>query len=117
MENKPQITFDEFLAIEAKLEIKIGRITAIERVPKSKKLLKLTVDFRYDSTETKTVVTNIGDKFNPEELLGVKMPFITNLVPTTIMGITSEAMRVVGQSYGENVIFEIQDYSIGTRLL
>ena len=57
MENKPQITFDEFLAIEAKLEIKIGRITAIERVPKSKKLLKLTVDFRYDSTETKTVVT------------------------------------------------------------
>lgn len=114
---KPQITFDEFLEIESKLEITIGRIEAVERVPKSKKLLKLNVSFRYDDTETKTIVTNIGDKFSPEELLGLKMPFITNLAPTTIMGITSEAMIMVGQSYSEHIGMEVKDFSIGTKLI
>lgn len=114
---KPQITFDEFLDIQSKLEITIGRIESVERIPKSKKLLKLSVSFRYDDTETKTVVTNIGDKFTPEELLGLKMPFITNLAPSTIMGVNSEAMIMVGESYSEDIGLEVKDYSIGTKLL
>lgn len=114
---KPQITFDEFLEIERKLEITIGHIEAVELVPKSKRLLKLTVNFRFDDTDTRTIVTNIGDKFSPEELLGLKMPFITNLAPTTIMGITSEAMIIVGQSYSEEIGMEVKDFSIGTKLI
>lgn len=115
MENKPQITFDEFLAIEAKLEIKVGRIISVEPIPKSKKLLKLTVQFRYDDTETKTALTNLGDTLDPKEFLGVKMPFITNLAPVTMMGVVSEAMIMVGKPYIGGL--ELSDYSVGSKLL
>jgi len=116
---KEQIEFEEFLAIEKKLEIMIGLIEAVERVPKSKKLLKLSVmfgpEFGTNGCITRTAVTNIGDKVEPEILLGKKVPFITNLKPVTMMGIVSEAMIVVGTSpTGE---LEFERYSAGSKLL
>lgn len=86
---KEEITYEEFLAIQAKLEIKIGEIMAADRVPKSYGL-KLYVDFGGD--DTRTVFSNIGKTNEPEDLVGLKMPFITNLAPSVIKGVNSQAM-------------------------
>ena len=112
---KEKIEFTEFLEIEKKLEIRIGLITSVERVEKSKKLLKLVVQFHPDNGDTRTVVTNLGGQLEPSTLLGRQLPFITNLKPATMMGIVSEAMIVVGESFVGEI--ELGNYSIGTKLL
>jgi len=114
---KNQIEFAEFLEIEKKLEIKIGKVTAVEDVPKSNKLIKLTVDF---GSETRTVVTNIKPLLNPSDetvaanlrtslgmamsIVDKKFAFITNLKPVTMMGIESTAMIMPGEIESGNVV-------------
>jgi methionyl-tRNA synthetase len=110
---KQKIDFKEFLEIEKKLEIRVGYIITAERIPKSDKLLKLNVSFA--DGDSKTVVTNIGNKIEPEELFGISCPFIMNLTPSKMMGIISEAMIVVGETTNGKI--EIRNYSIGTKLL
>src|ERR1035437_7314449 len=88
---KEEITFDQFLEIEKKLDIRIGTIITVERIPKSNKLLKLRVSF---GDGLRTIVTNIGDRFTDPEitLKDVQMPFILNLKPVSMMGVISEGM-------------------------
>jgi len=114
---KEQITFDQFLEIESKLEIRIGQIIDAERIPKSKKLLKLMVIFGGNKEDQKTVVTNLGDKFEPQAMIGIWAPFIMNLVPSTPMGVESQAMIVVGTDMDNNIILDMKNYSIGTKLI
>lgn len=81
------ISIDEF----KKVEIKAGKILSVEILPESEKLLKLTVDFGEE--RPRTVVSGIRKYFSdPEDLVGVISPFVTNLEPRPIMGLTSEAM-------------------------
>lgn len=120
MKTKNKISFNDFLEIESKLDIRIGQIVAVERVPKSKKLLKLSVIFGVEEEEEKTVVTNIGDRYDdPDDLLGLTLPFIVNLEPSSIMGITSEAMLIAGTSYDdpEKLQIGLFNIGIGTKLL
>lgn len=97
---KELIEFKDFLEIESKLEIKVGKIANVEDVPKSDKLLKLTVDF---GDEQRVVVTNIKPllKIDTElinsRLSGLMFLFVTNLKPTKIMGIESTAMIMPGE--------------------
>lgn len=136
---KDLIEFSEFLEIEKKIEIKVGQIINVEDVPKSNKLIKLTVDF---GNETRIVVTNIKPLLNLKEdkddkiganlrltlgiavsmddkghhsLLNKKLAFITNLKPVTMMGIESTAMIVPGEIEKGNVI--TMQGKIGTTLL
>jgi methionyl-tRNA synthetase len=133
---KELIEFSEFLEIQNKLEIKVGQIINVEDVPKSNKLIKLTVDF---GNETRIVVTNIKPLLNSEDsqiqanlrgtlgmavsmddkghhsLLNKKLSFITNLKPVTMMGIESTAMIMPGEIEKGNVI-TVQG-QIGTTLL
>ena len=111
MENKTQITFEEFLDVSSKLEITIGRITAVDLVPKSYGV-KLTVDFGLDIK--KTAFTNLGKEYKPKQLLGLVVPFVTNLVPRDIKGVTSEVMIMVGTDLDGK--HEFADYNVGTRL-
>lgn len=111
---KQEISFDEFLEIQSKLDIRIGQIVNAERVPKSDKLIKLTVVFGIAKDDEKTVVTNLGTDFNPDDFLGLEIPFIMNLKPSKMMGITSEAMIVVGDING---VVQLNDYSVGAKLL
>jgi methionine--tRNA ligase beta chain len=110
---KSQIEFSEFLEIEKKLEIKLGSILEVERVPKSEKLLKLKVSF---GVEERTVVTNIGDKVDPEILNSRQFPFITNLKPAKMMGIESTAMIMVPTHEDDTLDFETVPLS-GSKLL
>ena len=94
--SKEKIKFPEFLEIEKKLEIKIGKIIGNEEVPKSLKLIKLTVDFGEE--KPRIVVTNIKPLLEtPGWLFGKSFLFITNLEPTKMMSIESTAMIMPGQ--------------------
>lgn len=111
---KPKITFQEFLEIEEKLEIKFGTIITAEFLPKNKKMLQLTVDFGEE--ENRSVVTNIGKQVGEDlaELVGCVLPFITNLEPSIISGINSTAMIMIGQT---ETGIELKNFSNGTKLL
>lgn len=111
---KAQITFDEFLEIQSKLEIKIGQITHAERVPKSYGL-KLTVDF--GEGDVRTVFTNLGKTHEPETLIGLTMPFITNLAPSNIKGVESQAMIMVGTGTNGQEQVGLDFIGIGTKLM
>ncbi len=111
---KDEISFEEYLEIEKKLEIQIGRVLTAERIPKSKKLLSLMVSFEVDGANPKSVVTNLGEHYEPEQFVGMVCPFITNLQPSTMMGVTSECMIVVGEDRDGKHAFS--NYSVGTKL-
>lgn len=79
------ITYDDF----AKLEIRIGTITAAEKVEGANKLLKLTVDF---GSETRQIVSGIAEWYAPDTLVGTQSSFLINLEPRTIRGVESQGM-------------------------
>ena len=79
------IDFEEF----KKMDLRIGIIKTAERIKKSNKLLKLTVDI---GTETKQVVGGIAEVYKPEELIGRQAVLVVNLKPATLMGQKSEGM-------------------------
>lgn len=81
------ISYDDF----AKLEIKIGTITAVEVVPDADRLLKLTVDV--GETEPRQIVSGIREYFEDmQSLVGKQAPFLTNLEPRMIRGLESQGM-------------------------
>ena len=111
---KAKINFGQFLEIEKQLEIRYGKIISVERMPKSDKMLKLSVDF---GTEIRTVMTNIGSSVEDLEVLLHKFfPYITNLEPAKIMGVVSEAMIMVPTTE-DGAINLGQNPLIGNKLL
>ena len=89
-EKTPEITFDDFV----KVELRVGEIIACEPVPKSNKLLKETVKF---GDEVRTIVSGIAKHYKPEEMVGKKVVFVTNLAPRKICGIMSEGMILAAE--------------------
>ena len=81
----PEISFDDFM----KVQLRVGEIIACEAVPKSSKLLKETVKF---GDEVRTIVSGIAKHYKPEEMVGKKVVFVTNLAPRKICGIESQGM-------------------------
>jgi len=83
---KKAVDFDHFDGID----LRVAEILHAEAVPKSKKLLKLTVDLGF---EKRTVVSGIAEAFPiPEKLIGKRVALIANLKPRKIMGIESQGM-------------------------
>jgi methionyl-tRNA synthetase len=66
---KPEIVFDDF----AKIDLKVGKIVAAEKVEKADKLLKLSVDLGF---ETRTIVSGIALHFKPEEIVGKQVTVV-----------------------------------------
>ncbi len=87
---KAEVTFDEF----SKMDIRIGKILTAERVEKSKKLLKLSVDTGID---TRTVMSGIAEHFSPEEIIGKQVTILVNLAPRKIMGVESQGMILMAE--------------------
>lgn len=111
---KPKIEFTEFMEIANKLEIKVGMIVEAKRIPKKDKLLEMVVAF--GPNVKKTCVTNLGEKFEPEDFLGNKLPFIMNLQPAKMGGVESEVMLMVSQIMDE-VDIDINNFPIGSDLM
>lgn len=87
---KAEVSFDDF----EKLDIRISTIVAAEKVAKTKKLLKLTVDTGIDR---RTIVSGIAEYFKPEELVGRQVPVLVNLAPRELKGIRSEGMILMAE--------------------
>ncbi len=78
-------TYDDF----ARLDIRVGTVTACEKVKKADKLLKLTID---DGLRGRTIVSGIAKWYEPEQLVGKQVCFIANFPPKRLKGIDSEGM-------------------------
>lgn len=117
METKNKISFKKFLEIEKQLDIRIGFIADAERIPKSYGL-KLTVEFLEGLEITsKTAFTNLGKTHEPEDLININCPFIVNLEPSVIKGVTSEVMIMVSDVDGGNIVVDPKDYSFNGKLI
>ena len=87
---KPEVTFDQFGA----MDIRTATVLAAERVPKTDKLLKLTIDTGID---TRTIVSGIAEYYSPEDMLGKQICILANLAPRTIRGIESKGMILMAK--------------------
>jgi len=76
------------------LDIRVGRILTAEKVAKTKKLLKLTIDTGIDK---RTVVSGIAEHFTPEEIVGKQVSILVNLEPREIKGIQSQGMILMAE--------------------
>ncbi|MGB2869376.1 MAG: methionine--tRNA ligase [Bacteroidota bacterium] len=83
--DKGMMTIDDF----RKLDLRVARVVAAERVPKSEKLLKLQIEI---GTETRQVVAGISQYYQPEDLLNKLVVVVANLQPAKIMGQESRGM-------------------------
>ena len=110
-EKAPEISFDDFL----KVQLRVGEIIGCEAVPKSSKLLKETVKF---GDEVRTIVSGIAKHYKPEEMVGKKVVFVTNLAPRKICGITSEGMIMAAEDESGNfsLIVPEKDIESGATL-
>jgi methionyl-tRNA synthetase len=88
---KADISFDDF----GQMDLRIGTITAAEKVAKTKKLLKLTVDL---GLEERTIVSGIAEHFVPEALVGQQVQVLLNLAPREIKGIQSQGMLLMAEN-------------------
>ena len=80
-----QISIDDF----ARVELRVAEVVAAEKVPKTDKLLKLTLKV---GEEERTVVSGIAEYYEPEDLPGKKVVVVANLQPARLRGIVSEGM-------------------------
>ena len=96
-EERHMISIDQF----SDVELKVGTVTAAERVPKSDKLIKLAVDL---GEEPRTVVAGIGKQYTPEELVGKQVVVVANLQPAKLMGVESQGMVLAASDGGTPVL-------------
>ena len=87
---KEECMYDDF----QKMDIRVSTILAAEKVAKTKKLLKLTVDTGIDK---RTIVSGIAEHFTPEELVGRQVLVLVNLAPRELKGITSNGMILMAE--------------------
>lgn len=101
------ISIDDF----KKLEIKIGRILSVEKVPETDKLLKLTVDMGEE--KPRQIVSGIALYFSDIQMLvGKKCAFAANLEPRVIKGLESQGMILaVSNKEGESQFFSLLEVS------
>jgi methionyl-tRNA synthetase len=88
-----RIGIDQFMGVE----LRVAKVLAAERVPKSKKLLRLRIDA---GTEERTIVAGIAEAYEPDALVGRLIVIVANLKPAKLMGIESNGMVLASSSDG-----------------
>ena len=86
-----RISIDDFM----KVELKAARILVAERVPNSRKLIKMQIDLGH---EQRTIVAGIAEAYEPEALVGRSIVIVANLKPAKLMGIESNGMLLAASS-------------------
>ncbi len=94
-EKKPLISIDDF----AKVDLRAGKILEAEKVPKSKKLIKMTIDI---GEEIRTILAGIAQHYEPEQVIGKTVVVVANLQPAKLMGHESQGMVLAGVD-GDNL--------------
>jgi len=111
-DEKAQITIDDF----AKLDLRVAKVLAAEKVEKSDKLLKLRLRV---GAEERQVVSGIARHYSPEELVGKTVVLVANLKPARLRGIESQGMILAAASEDDSLLSLItvdKDISDGTKV-
>ena len=95
---KANIEYDDF----AKMDIRVGTILAAEKVAKTKKLLKLTIDTGIDQ---RTIVSGIAEYYKPEDIIGKQVSVLVNLAPKALKGIESQGMILMAENLDGSLSF------------
>lgn len=96
-----------------KIDLRLALIYKAERVPKSKKLLRLEVDTGKDK---RVIVAGVGHKFEPENLVGKKVVIVANLQPAKLMGIESQGMLLAASEGEAMALLECDSLPIGAEI-
>jgi len=88
---KPEITYDDF----TKLDLRIATIIEAEKVAKTNKLLKLTLETGMDK---RVVVSGIAEHYSPEQIIGQQVVLLANLAPRNLKGIESKGMILMAEN-------------------
>ena len=94
---KENVTFDDF----QRMDIRVSRVVAAEKVAKTKKLLKLTIDTGID---TRVIVSGIAEHYTPEEMVGKQILVLVNLVPRELKGIESQGMILMASDPSDKLV-------------
>ncbi|MCI1269685.1 MAG: methionine--tRNA ligase [Ruminococcus sp.] len=107
----PEITIDDF----AKVELRVGKVTACEKVKKSSKLLCLQVE---DGMGGRQIVSGIAKFYKPDDLVGKKIQFVANLKPVTLCGAESNGMICAAETNDGSVkvIFVDDSLPVGSKI-
>jgi methionyl-tRNA synthetase len=95
---KENIEYDDF----AKMDIRTGTIIEAEKVAKTKKLLKLTIDTGIDK---RTIVSGIAEYFDPKDIIGNQVSVLVNLAPKALKGIESQGMILMAEDADGKLVF------------
>ncbi|MGE5813809.1 MAG: methionine--tRNA ligase subunit beta, partial [Acidobacteriota bacterium] len=95
----PAPAVDERLSIDdfMKIQLRVARVIAAEKVPNSRKLMKIQVDL---GTEQRTIVAGIAEAYEPEQLVGRTIAVVANLKPAKLMGVESNGMLLAASPDG-----------------
>lgn len=108
-EATPEITIDEF----AKMDLRVVKVIAAEKVKGADKLLMLTVDLGF---EQRTIVSGIAKHYTPEELVGQNVVMIVNLKPAKIRGIVSRGMVLAASCDDKLKVVAVPDMPAGSKV-
>ena len=112
-EEIPEIPIDDF----AKCDIRVGEVKACEKIKKSKKLLKFNI---FDGSGERTIVSGIAKFYQPEDLVGKKILFVSNLKPVKLCGVESRGMilsAVEGEGDDERLqVLTIEGMPAGSKI-
>jgi methionyl-tRNA synthetase len=106
-----RINIDDFM----KVDLRVARILAAEKVPNSKKLMKLSIDV---GAEQRTLVAGIAEAYEAEQLVGKTIGIVFNLKPAKLMGIESNGMILAASAEGGKPVLVAFDGDIapGSRI-
>jgi len=93
-----EVTIDDY----AKMNIKVVTVLEAEKVPNTDKLMKLTIDL---GTETRIIVSGIAHQYQPEEVVGKQVCYLSNLKPRLLKGIESKGMVLMVKEEGGKLVF------------
>jgi methionyl-tRNA synthetase len=96
-EEEPRIKYEDF----AKVKLRVARVLEAERIPKTDKLLKLTIDL---GDERRTLVAGIGHVYKPEELPGKYVVVVANLKKKKLRGVVSDGMLLAAHDEEGNPV-------------
>ena len=102
---KENIQYEDFM----KMDIRVGKIIAAEKVAKTKKLMKLTVDTGIDE---RTIVSGIAEHYTPEEVIGRQVSVLVNLEPKPLKGIVSQGMILMAENADGTLSFVSPDKEV-----
>jgi len=97
-EENDLIGIDQFM----KVDLRVAKIMTCERVPKSRKLLRMDVDM--GGGETRQILAGLSQFYLPEEMVGRRVIVVANLQPAKLMGLESQGMILAASPEGEGAV-------------